>query len=129
MKTTNFVKAWLNRASDDIVAAQILLETNGPIYPICFHCQQAVEKYLKGFLVYHQKPVRKIHDLADLLSLCSEIDSSFLLLTEQAKILDIYYLAARYPDLENEFDLEKAQEAFNAAEKIKEFVINKIKEN
>jgi len=30
---------------------------------VCFMLQQAIEKYLKGFLVYHNGAPEKVHDL------------------------------------------------------------------
>ncbi|MCK5767453.1 MAG: HEPN domain-containing protein [Candidatus Atribacteria bacterium] len=29
---------------------------------VCFHCQQAVEKYLKAFLIYHTIKPKRTHD-------------------------------------------------------------------
>ena len=39
-------------------SAEIILESGReplPLDTVCFHCQQAVEKYLKGFLAYHKE--------------------------------------------------------------------------
>ena len=44
---------------------------------ICFHCQQAAEKYLKAFLCYNGVIPPKIHVLETLCAMCSEFDSSF----------------------------------------------------
>jgi HEPN domain-containing protein len=39
-----------------------------------FHCQQAVEKALKAFLTWHDRPFRKTHDLVELGAECVAID-------------------------------------------------------
>jgi HEPN domain-containing protein len=48
-----YVKKWFEVADHDIENARMIIESNPVILDIaCFHCQQAVEKYLKAFLVY-----------------------------------------------------------------------------
>ena len=47
------VREWLQNAKDDLFSAQILIEHAPPVLDTaCFHCQQAVEKLLKAFLVW-----------------------------------------------------------------------------
>mgnify|MGYP000307964815 CR=1 FL=1 len=55
---------------------------------ICFHAQQAVEKYLKAFLILHDIDFPRTHDVDYLLLECRKIDRSnfkfdFKSLTEQ----------------------------------------------
>ncbi len=47
------VQAWLTKAEHDLGTAKITL-LHLPEYTdtICFHCQKAVEKYLKVYLIY-----------------------------------------------------------------------------
>jgi HEPN domain-containing protein len=45
---------------------------------ICFHCQQAVEKYLKGFLILYDVESERTHDLNLLCGLCKGIDAAFV---------------------------------------------------
>lgn len=60
-------KGWLKKAVQDIRTAKALISENPPITESCvFHCQQAVEKSLKGFLTWHQKPFRKTHNIEEL---------------------------------------------------------------
>jgi len=44
---------------------------------VCFHMQQCIDKYLKAYLIFNGKEIRKTHDLAELISNCVEIDESF----------------------------------------------------
>ena len=53
-----------------------------PYAIICFHCQQAVEKYLKWFLVSHDIEPPKIHDLVEI---------------EKCRLLTRYSVHFRYP--------------------------------
>jgi HEPN domain-containing protein len=66
-------RAWLDRAQRDLRAARLLIAGDANAEAL-FHCQQAVEKALKAFLTYHQKPFRKTHDLGDLSTHCLAID-------------------------------------------------------
>ena len=97
-------------------------------YPqICFQCQQAVEKYLKEFLIYHQKKFPKIHDLTQLAKLCANIDKDFLKFLKDTDILGQYYLTSRYPLEYPKAEENQAREALQIAEKIIRFVKSKIK--
>ncbi|MDR0598605.1 MAG: HEPN domain-containing protein, partial [Treponema sp.] len=54
---------------------------------ICFHCQQAAEKYLKGFLVFKGIEFPKTHDLAALLKLANTGDVDFSILLDKCLFL------------------------------------------
>lgn len=49
----DLAESWFRKGDSDIRTIQALLEANGPYDTACFHAQQAVEKYLKGFLELH----------------------------------------------------------------------------
>ena len=53
-----YLKNWLFRANEDILVMKSLFESEPETFAssICFHAQQAVEKFLKAFLVYHIIP-------------------------------------------------------------------------
>ena len=57
-------KEWLDFAAMDLGAAEHLLTMYPvPLEIICYHCEQAAEKTLKGILVaFHMEPP-KTHDL------------------------------------------------------------------
>jgi HEPN domain-containing protein len=43
----NYLQQWLHKAEHDLLAAKLILDYEPIILDIsCFHCQQAVEKYL-----------------------------------------------------------------------------------
>lgn len=54
-------KDWAQKGKNDLKNAKVLLQEGGTTDAVCFHSQQAVEKYLKAFLAFHGAPVRKIH--------------------------------------------------------------------
>lgn len=120
-------KHWFAKARADLGSAAILLRESGATDTICFLCQQAVEKYLKGFLILKKKKFGKIHDLAALLALCGKIDKEFLEWYEQAERLTGYYIETRYPsDISVSYSRQEAQEALKKAKKIIKFIKKKI---
>ena len=127
MNITKYVSDWFLRAEEDLRAVKILLQKEGSLNLACFHSQQAAEKYLKGFLAYHEKHVRKIHDLSVLLEGCKSIDSSFAEIESETNFLNQFYTESRYPDDYAEFGLEEAEKAHETALRVKNFVLKKIK--
>ncbi len=119
---------WAKYANEDEQMVKIALEENGPPNQICFHSQQMAEKYLKGFLVFFKKRFEKKHQLDYLLNLCQEINQAFIEITKDIKYLTEFYIETRYPGDIQEFSLDEAQEAFEAAKRIKEFILGKIQQ-
>ena len=71
------VKEWFTRAQKDLAEAEFLLEQQRPLESVALFIQQAVEKYLKGFLIHYGWELEKIHDLITLLREAIKIDSKF----------------------------------------------------
>ncbi|MBN1653402.1 MAG: HEPN domain-containing protein [Deltaproteobacteria bacterium] len=68
-------KVWLGKARLDLRAAEHDLLASPPLVEdTVFHCQQAIEKALKGFLVWHDNPFRKTHDIDETGEACIKID-------------------------------------------------------
>jgi HEPN domain-containing protein len=55
-----------------------------------FHCQQAAEKALKGFLTWHSCTFRKTHNLEEIGEQCLTIDPSLRELVDQTVPLSEY---------------------------------------
>jgi len=87
---------------------------------ICYHCQQAVEKYLKAFLCYNGVIPPKIHVLETLCALCSEFDSSFNNIAKDCAYLSPFAVHSRYP-LEIEITDINITKSLEIARKIKDF--------
>lgn len=127
MKVTKYVTSWFTRADEDLETIQLLLDKGGSSNLACFHAQQAAEKYLKGFLAYHERHIRKIHDLEVLLEECKKIEALFDQLQKDTRFLTGFYIESRYPDDYVEFGREDAQKAFGAATRIKDFALGRLK--
>ncbi len=95
---SNFA-AWLRKAEHDLLNIQNNLgSTTIPWDTVCFHAQQAAEKFLKALLVLHGREVSKTHDLVALLARCVECEAGLANLESDCRTLTSYGVAARYPD-------------------------------
>ncbi|MDD3487346.1 MAG: HEPN domain-containing protein [Candidatus Moranbacteria bacterium] len=115
---------WFRVGGEDLDFAKASLREFGAYYPqVCFLCQQAAEKYLKGYLVFRKGKFPKVYDLTHLLKLCAKADKKFLDFLSDGDILSQYYIVARYPLPEYPLaGKAEAKEALASAEKIVKFV-------
>ena len=96
---------WLSFAEKDLLVARRLLDETEVFDMAAFHCQQAVEKSLKGLLALFDVDIPKIHDLSRLYSLCSatcRLDWDMELLDE----VNEFYIETRYPIHEDQDPLK-----------------------
>lgn len=121
-------KLWFDKAEMDFKVAGFLLEKNENLYSIiCFHCQQASEKYLKAFLVDNEIEFIRTHDLVLLLEkyiipLEPEFEQ-FLLIGAN---LTEFAITTRYPGEIDDFDFTIAQKALNDTVLIRAFVQSRL---
>lgn len=67
------VKQWFKKAENDLRTIENNIKSEAPpTDTICFHSQQAIEKYVKGALIYFGKHITKTHDLVNLLTSITE---------------------------------------------------------
>ena len=58
------VEGWFFYAERDLKTAERTFTDDDPFTNIiAFHCQQAIEKYLKAYLLENDIPLKKTHDL------------------------------------------------------------------
>ena len=128
MKTKReLIDSWIAKAEKDLISAKHELSFSDAVTEtVCFHCQQAVEKYLKAYLVFLGISFTKTHEIGELITKCESRDSEISVLKEKADKLTDYAVEVRYPEDEFEPTLEEAKESFDIAKQIKEFVLNMI---
>ena len=98
MNKTDPCFKWFEMAQEDLGAAEFLLDMYPrPIEIICYHCEQAAEKMLKGILVANNIEPPKTHDLMVLCRRCGEIDSAYEELMDNCVDLTPYGVQVRYP--------------------------------
>lgn len=92
---------WLVKAEEDYsVATGLLRRCKVPADSICFHSQQAAEKFLKATLQEHAVRFGKTHDLEGLLRLCITVFPQLTLLVADAELLNDYAVRYRYPGID-----------------------------
>lgn len=116
-------EAWVIKAESDLKSALKLMEGDAPILDTAiYHAQQCAEKALKAYLSYMRQPLQKTHDVELLVELCIDLDGRFKGLLDDAKKLNPYNTAFRYPDIVLEPEKEDVLEAIEMAKKVLHFV-------
>ena len=92
-----------HKAEKDILTVNVL--SDKIFYPenlmydiICFHATQAVEKFLKSYIISNGKTVEKIHDLDILQKAAMEIDNSFSKIMDNCLLLNEFIPNVKYDD-------------------------------
>jgi len=112
---------WFRFADMDLRTAELKMTYHPKDFEIiCFHCQQAVEKYLKSYLIACDVVPPKIHDLDALCLMCMEYDDAFLKIAKMCAALSPYGVQPRYPD-ELELNDTLTHKALAYAQQIKDF--------
>lgn len=126
---TETARRWLIKADHDLKIGKGELTTENPATDaICFHMQQCVEKYLKGFLVFHGKEIERTHNISRILRECIDIDLSFSEMdTPAVNRLTLYATELRYPDDFYMPSIDETREAIQQAETIRMFVREKLR--
>jgi HEPN domain-containing protein len=120
-----YIMSWIQKAEHDLISAQRLLEIEPMILDnACFHCQQAVEKYLKAFLIFHGLDIERTHNIIFLLSQCANFDSIFG--TIDPLNINAYAVQGRYPDTNLMPEKEEAESYYQLALQIRALVTEKI---
>jgi len=89
------VQFWLKKAQRDLSAAQKLAQELPDI--AIYHCQQAEEKALKGFLILHDQDSGDTHNINTLVKLASAFKPEFVTVLKEAGYLSQYNQTYRYP--------------------------------
>ena len=114
---------WITKAQHDLNSAKILAESKPAILDIAiYHCQQAAEKAMKGFLVFHGQQNIKTHDIGLLVRTAMRWEASFSTWQDIADQLTPYATIYRYPGEIAEPSVEEFQDALEASESLLQFV-------
>lgn len=121
----DLAKGWFAKAESDLATARTLVAGPGPYDTACFHCQQAVEKFMKGFLVARQTIFPFTHDLDELARLCESVEPSLKLQTPAVIALTDYAVGLRY-DTDFWPTKDDAIEALAVAVQVREAILPKL---
>jgi HEPN domain-containing protein len=121
------VRAWLTKAAIDLRGAEIDLEAEPPLLEdALFHCQQAVEKSFKAFLVFHNQPFRRTHNLEEIGEACLQLDGTLRQIVDNAVPLSEYAWAYRYPGAPLLPEMEEVQSTFTIAQSAYRLMLERV---
>jgi HEPN domain-containing protein len=121
------IKEWIKKAEHDLGSAKIIF-LYLPDYSdtIAFHCQQAVEKYIKAIMVYKEIEFQRSHDLIYLLELLSSVSEISKDRYKKAVSLNGYSVQIRYPDKIVKLSREELEDAIAISQEFRTFAIEQI---
>jgi HEPN domain-containing protein len=116
--------SWFEKGDRDFALVQDMLP-NQFTYPdlICYHCQQAVEKYLKSLIVQKGLPLKRTHDLEELLDILATSGMSILEEDyDNALKINDYAVLIRYPSTNSDPSESDVKEAILIVEHFRNIV-------
>lgn len=118
---------WLNAAYDDLRAAKALSADDTLNNATAFHCQQCVEKALKGFILSRTGNGVDGHNLTWLCRRATELDKRFSQWIDESAKLNKYYIETRYPtDIPTEIEDSYIPRVVAMAEEIFDYIVDRL---
>ena len=119
-EVAEILRQWVRKAEHDLEAARriISIEEGCPFDTVCFHCQQAAEKYLKCLLTYLGIQTPRTHDLKALVALVPAEQRLSLGIKDIVE-LNPYAVGVRYADDWREPELTDARRALALAAEVR----------
>jgi HEPN domain-containing protein len=119
------VQSWLTKAQHDLASARVLAASTPPLLDTAiYHCQQAAEKAVKGYLVYVDEEFERVHDIEELIRLAMPHAEKFVDWIDVGIELTPYARIYRYPGYATEPSREQFDPALTAAEGLYKFVVS-----
>jgi HEPN domain-containing protein len=120
-------RQWLAKVAIDIRTAEVSLAASPPVVEsVVFHCQQAAEKALKAFLIWHDVPFRKTHSIEEIGEACLAIDGTLRDLINRAVPLTEYAWRYRYPSFPEPPSEEETEWALAIAREVRDAVLSRL---
>jgi len=125
--TLEAVRQWVRKAESDWQTVLILSANEEcPRDAVCFHCQQHVEKLLKGLLTLHGIEAPPTHNLRRLIQLLEAVAPDLTLLKDDADPLTAHGVAGRYPDDWREIDEGEMKEILKLTTEFRDILLPKL---
>jgi len=119
------VRSWLIKAKHDLASARVLTASSPPLLDTAiYHCQQAAEKAVKGYLVFCEQEAERIHDIEVLIRSAMSCEQRFAAWVDVGIELTPYARLYRYPGPATEPTQKQVDRAISAAEGLYKFVLS-----
>lgn len=113
-----YPKDWFNIGAKELKRAENLLKLDD-LEGAGFNIQQAIEKYLKGYLLSKGWKLRRVHELETLLNDVIDYEPSFEEFREGCLKITDYYVEERYPFIvTSEITKEEIMDSLHLAKRI-----------
>ncbi|MFH1005343.1 MAG: HEPN domain-containing protein [Bacteroidota bacterium] len=123
----NEIIQWIIKADHDLGTAKVThLHIPDYLDTTTFHCQQAVEKYLKGYLIFLDIEFKRYHDLIYLLELITPKDPEIQKYYDDLLELQSYAVEIRYPNETINLSNEKVEKSISIAKNIRLTITSKM---
>lgn len=129
MKTNlDLAQLLVRKAESDLADVRRTLASVGPYDTGLFHCQQAVEKYLKALLAVHNVNYPKIHDVSELVELSAEFCPNLRTLPFDVSEFNPFAVTIRYDDWDEDVPLGLLEEMFDKCNQVRALIIEVLPE-
>ena len=119
---------WLFHANLDFLAAKNLIKDTRCYNSAAFHCQQSIEKALKGYLLFKKHKLYDGHNLTWLCKQAALCDQHFSQWIGQSSSLNRFYIETRYPaDIPLDIDTDTIDNLMNSMTEMLEFITEQIR--
>ena len=119
------VRSWFAIAKRDLDSAYRLATGPDPYLDTAvYHCQQAGEKAVKGFLVFHNRDFPHTHDVRNVVAIAETIEPRFGAWLDAADLLTPFATAFCYTDELIELRQDEFDQALKAAADLYAFVLS-----
>lgn len=119
---------WYQKAESDLRGAEILYNSEADNSLVAFHCQQAIEKMLKGYILLNTKKLLDGHSLIFLIRRASVFDPEIKQFEKKCAFVNQFYVETRYPaDVPDEVDQSEVAECFSSAREVTAYIRSKEK--
>ena len=121
-------ESWIDRAKSSYELSKATISNNIYFEDLCYQAQQAVEKSLKGLLIYYGVEPEFTHNIGRLLN---ELEKFTEIAENIREAMDLtnYAVQTRYPGEYDDITKEEYEKAVKIAKSCLDWVEKKFKEN
>lgn len=118
-------KDWYEKSQRDIRAARVLKENDCGNDLVAFHCQQAIEKALKGFLLWRKGELVEGHSLIYLCKQAVCFGPGLKSHLKDCAFVNQFYIETRYPaDQPIQISEEQVNDCIRIAEEMYSMIVH-----
>ena len=118
---------WLERAEEDMTSARLLRLDEDCYNNAAFHCQQAIEKALKAYILLKSDTLVDGHNLSWLCKRAAQYDERFREWLDESAELNKCYIETRYPaDLPLDISYDDVTRYYDMAKELYIFICREV---